>query len=58
MKLAYLYDRASLVPFLWMMASLVLDPHSVTYVLRCKGFGMFTPLVLVNHVTVSQCLFS
>ena len=31
MELAYLDDYASLVPFVWVRASLVLDPHSVTY---------------------------
>ena len=30
-KLAYFDDDASLVPFVWVMVDLVLDPHSVAY---------------------------
>ena len=30
-KLPYFDDDASSVPFVWVLAGLVLDPHSVTY---------------------------
>ena len=31
MKLAYFDDDAGAVPFVWVTAGLVLDPHSVAY---------------------------
>ena len=34
MKLAYFDDEASAVPFVWVRASLVFDPHSVAYFKR------------------------
>ena len=53
MKLAYFDDNACSIPFVWMTASLVLDPHSVTYDEWCEGFGMLAPFLFVRYVSMS-----
>ena len=56
--LAYFNDNACAVPLVWVGASLILDSDSIANTEGCESSCVFAPSLLLNHVTVPQCLFT
>ena len=54
MVLAYLYDDSCAVPFGRVVADLVLDPDTVPDFELRKGSSVFTPGLLLGHVTFPE----